>query len=79
MFMCYRTKKMVDGTSEVQKTYGSALKNISMKPEERAWTKRRGPFERIYYEACKNEHDARSREKHLKSGKGKLYLKKRLK
>ncbi|MDP3725972.1 MAG: GIY-YIG nuclease family protein [bacterium] len=47
--------------------------------EERAWTKGRGPFKLIYYEACINEHDARSREKYLKSGKGKFYLKKRLK
>jgi len=43
------------------------------------WTKGRGPFEIIYYEACFNEDDARSREKYLKSGMGKRYLKNRLK
>ncbi|MDP3956081.1 MAG: GIY-YIG nuclease family protein [bacterium] len=43
------------------------------------WTKGRGPFELIYYEACKNITDARSREKYLKSGMGKRYLKNRLK
>jgi len=43
------------------------------------WTKNRGPFELIYYEACKNIIDARSREKYLKSGMGKRYLKNRLK
>ena len=43
------------------------------------WTKNRGPFELIYYEACKNMTDARSREKYLKSGMGKRYLKNRLK
>ena len=42
-------------------------------------TKKRGPFELIYYEACKNEQDARSRELYLKSGTGKRYLKNRLK
>jgi putative endonuclease len=42
------------------------------------WTKGRGPFEIIYYEACLNEEDARSREKYLKSGMGKRYLKNRL-
>ena len=42
-------------------------------------TKGRGPFVIIYYEACSNEHDARTREKYLKSGMGKCYLKKRLK
>jgi len=43
------------------------------------YTKTRGPYELIYYEACLNEDDARSRELYLKSGKGKLYLKSRLK
>ena len=42
-------------------------------------TKGRGPFELIYYEACINEQDARTREKYLKSGMGKRYLKNRLK
>ena len=42
-------------------------------------TKGRGPFILIYYEACLNDHDARVREKYLKSGMGKRYLKNRLK
>ncbi|MBL7080989.1 MAG: GIY-YIG nuclease family protein [Candidatus Omnitrophica bacterium] len=42
-------------------------------------TKNRGPFKLIYYEACLNKYDAMSREKHLKSGKGKRYLNDRLK
>ncbi|MFQ5714856.1 MAG: GIY-YIG nuclease family protein [Candidatus Scalinduaceae bacterium] len=42
-------------------------------------TKNRGPFMLIYYEACLNEQDARYREKYLKSGLGKRYLKNRLK
>ena len=45
---------------------------------ENTYTKGRGPFELIYYEAYKNKTDARSREKQLKSGQGKGYLKKRL-
>jgi len=44
-----------------------------------ASTKNRGPFELIYYEACLNEQDAIAREKYLKSGMGKRYLKNRLK
>lgn len=43
------------------------------------WTKGRGPFTLIYYEACLNEYDARSRELFLKSGMGKRYVKNRLK
>jgi putative endonuclease len=42
-------------------------------------TRGRGPFELIYYEACINEQDAFGREKYLKSGPGKRYLKNRLK
>jgi putative endonuclease len=42
-------------------------------------TKRRVPLELIYYEACKNAFDARAREKYLKTGMGKRYLKNRLK
>jgi len=42
------------------------------------YTKGRGPFELIYYEAGKNKFDAMAREKYLKSGMGKRYLKNRL-
>jgi len=42
-------------------------------------TKGRGPFCVIYYEACINKDDAFAREKYLKSGMGKRYLKNRLK
>jgi putative endonuclease len=42
-------------------------------------TKNRGPFELIYYEACLSEQDATAREKYLKTGMGKRYLKNRLK
>lgn len=41
-------------------------------------TKGRGRFEVIYYEACLNEQDARTREKYLKSGMGKRYIRNRL-
>jgi len=42
-------------------------------------TKNRKPFDLIYYEACHDESDAIAREKYLKSGMGKKYLKNRLK
>lgn len=42
-------------------------------------TKSRCPFALIYYEACHDEADARAREKYLKTGMGKRYLKNRLK
>ena len=42
-------------------------------------TVRRKPLKLIYYEACLNETDARVRERYLKSGAGKKYLRNRLK
>jgi len=42
-------------------------------------TKNRLPLKLIYYEACLIEADARNREKYLKSGMGKKYLRNRLK
>ncbi len=44
-----------------------------------SYTKYRGPYECIYYEACRNERDAKAREKYLKTGMGKRYLNNRLK
>lgn len=41
------------------------------------YTKNRGPFKLIYYEACINKLDAAAREKYLKSGMGRRYLKNR--
>ena len=42
-------------------------------------TKGRRPLELLYYEMCRDEQDARSRELFLKSGMGKRYLQNRLK
>ena len=42
-------------------------------------TKNRKPLKLIYYEACLDETDARYRERYLKSGMGKKYLRNRLK
>lgn len=43
------------------------------------YTKSRGPYELIYYEASLSSQDAFRRERYLKSGMGKRYLKNRLK
>jgi len=42
------------------------------------YTKPRGPYELIYYEACISSKDAYARERYLKSGMGKRYLKNRM-
>lgn len=39
----------------------------------------RGPFSIVYFEYCLNKADAYSREKYLKTGMGKRYIKNRLK
>ena len=41
-------------------------------------TKNRRPLKLIYWEGCLNQQDATRREKYLKSGNGKIYLKNRL-
>ena len=41
-------------------------------------TRSKLPIELVYYEVCLNRYDALKREKYLKSGPGKRYLKKRL-
>jgi len=44
-----------------------------------SWTRGRAPFELIYYEAYRHQKDAYAREKQLKSGPGKRYMRERLK
>jgi len=44
-----------------------------------ASTKERRPLDLIYYEACLNQNDATRREKYLKTYKGKMFLRNRLK
>ncbi len=41
-------------------------------------TRNRRPLELIYYEACRNIHDAARREKYLKTAWGKRYIKTRI-
>jgi putative endonuclease len=60
-------------TNDLRKRFNQHNKGKSI------WTKGKGPWELIYYEACLNEEDARSREKYLKTGMGKRYLNNRLK
>ena len=69
-----RSKKWYTGyTNDLRKRFKEHNLNLSI------YTKGRGPFEVIYYEACADEFDAKAREKYLKSGMGKRYIKNRLK
>ena len=43
------------------------------------YTKPRRPLKLIYLEICSNKEDAKKREKYLKTGAGKIFIKNRLK
>ena len=79
MFYTYMIQSKKDG-----RFYTGSTGNLRKRFNEHnagkvRYTKSRGPFVLIYYEACLNMQDARAREKYLKSGMGKRYLKNRLK
>lgn len=79
MFYTYILKSKKDG-----KLYTGYTSNLRKRFKEHndgksTYTKGRGPYELIYYEACLNEEDARSRELYLKAGRGKRFIKSRLK
>ena len=44
-----------------------------------ASTKNRRPLRLIYFEGCLNQQDSTRREKYLKSGNGKIYIRNRMK
>lgn len=44
----------------------------------RGYTKHNGPYEMIYQETCFDKKDAYAREKYLKTGMGKRYIRNRL-
>ena len=64
--------------------YTGYTKNIKLRFEQHETgqvesTRDRRPLRLIYYEACLNQNDATKREKYLKTYKGKMFLKRRLK
>jgi len=79
MYYTYVIKSLKDG-----RWYTGATNNLRERFKEHNQnlvfsTKSRGPFKIIYYEACQSREDAFVREKFLKSGPRKHYLKNRLK
>ena len=65
-------KKYTGSTKDLRKRLKQHNRGLS------TYTKGKGPFELIYYEACLSEEQSKSRELYLKSGVGKRYLKNRL-
>ena len=79
MYYVYVIKSKKDG-----ELYTGSTNNLRKRFNEHnsgkvSSTKNRGLFALIYYEACLNKYDAKDRERYLKSGMGKRYLKNRLK
>ena len=79
MFYAYVLQSAKDGkwytgsTSNLQKRFRNHNSN------KVNYTKNRGPFKLIYYEVCLCQDDIWPREKYLKTGMGKRYIKNRLK
>ena len=79
MFYTYIIKSEKSGrlytgfTSDLRKRLSRHYSN------ESGYTKKRGPYKLIYYEACLNRKDAWAREKYLKTGMGKRFVTNRLK
>ncbi len=79
MFYIYLIQSMQDGQWYTGYTDDLRKRLRQHNQGEVRSTKSRSPFRLPYYEACHNEEDARERERYLKSGMGKRYLKNRLK
>lgn len=79
MYYTYIIKSKKDGMIYTGYTNNLRKRLLQHQNGKSSYTKGRGPFKLIYYEACLNEDDARSRELYLKSGMGKRYIKNRIK
>jgi putative endonuclease len=79
MFYTYILKSKVDNKLYVGWTDNLKDRLIKHQKGQVSSTKLRRPFELIYYEACLNREDAIKREKSLKTGFGRAYIKRRLK
>jgi putative endonuclease len=78
MFYTYVLKSLKDG--ELYIGFSRDLKNRLNKHNEGlvSITKNRRPFKLVYYEACLSYTKAVKREKALKTGFGRAYLKRRI-
>jgi len=79
MFYTYILKSKKDGKFYIGFTQDLRKRFKEHNDGKSTYTKGRGPYELIYYEACLDKEDARSRELYLKSGRGRRYINSRLK
>ena len=79
MFYVYLLKSLKDDKWYTGYTNNLQKRILEHNNKKNFSTQSRGPFRLIYFEGCINEKDAKAREKYLKTGMGKRYLKNRLK
>jgi len=77
-YYTYILKSKKDGKCYAGSTKDLRKRLLQHNKGKSIYTKGRGPFEIIYYEACLLKDKAGSRELYLKSGMGKRYLRNRL-
>lgn len=78
MFYTYVLKSEKDGKLYVGWTHDLGKRIEEHKHGGVPSTKHRRPLQLIYYEACNKKEDAIAREKQLKTGFGRAYLKRRM-
>jgi putative endonuclease len=79
MHYVYVLKSVTNGKLYTGSTNDLRKRLSQHNKKESTWTKSGVPWQLIYYEASLSENDSRTREKYLKSGNGKRYIKTRLK
>ena len=79
MYYTYVLESLKSGRWYTGSTNDLRKRLVQHNNNESTYTKKRGPYKLIYYEACRNEKDAQTRERYLKTTMGKRYLKNRLK
>lgn len=78
MFYVYVLRSEMDGMFYTGFTSDLERRLSEHKSGQSISTSLRRPFKLIYYEVCFDREDALRRETYLKSGNGKIYLRKRL-
>ena len=78
-FYTYVIKSELDGSWYTGYTQDLAKRLVEHNSGKCITTKRKKPYYLIYAEACLSQKDALSREKYLKTGMGKRYIRNRLK
>lgn len=79
MYYTYVLRSLTTGNKYTGYTNDLRKRLTQHNAKKSKYTKSRGPYEVMYYEACKNEEDAKARETYLKTGMGKRFLRNRLK